>query len=60
MGIKYLYVKELAPTKEIRQKQKDADKLNNETKKQRTSLGYVFVSVCTIRLENRCDGIFCI
>ena len=44
MGIKYLYVKELAPTKEIRQKQKDADKLNNETKKQRTSLGYVFVS----------------
>ena len=43
MGIKYIYIKELAPTNEIRQKQKDADKLNNETKKLRTSLGQVFV-----------------
>lgn len=44
MGIKYLYIKELAPTNEIRQKQKDADKLNNETKKLRTSLGQIFVN----------------
>lgn len=44
MGIKYLYIKELAPTKEIRQKQKDADKLNGETKKQRTTLGEIFAS----------------
>lgn len=43
LGINYTYIKELAPTSEIRQKQKDADKLNNETKKQRTSLGEVFV-----------------
>ena len=43
LKINYLYIKELAPTSEIRQKQKDADKLNNETKKQRTSLGKVFV-----------------
>lgn len=43
LGINYMYIKELAPTSEIRQKQKDADKLNNETKKQRTSLGKVFV-----------------
>ena len=43
LSIKYMYIKELAPTSEIRQKQKDADKLNNETKKQRTSLGKVFV-----------------
>ena len=42
LGIKYMYIKELAPTSEIRQKQKDADKLNNETKKQRTTLGKVF------------------
>lgn len=44
LGIKYIYIKELAPTNEIRQKQKDADKLNNETKKLRTSLGQVFVN----------------
>ena len=55
MGIKYLYVKELAPTKEIRQKQKDADKLNNETKKQRTSLGNVFVSEYNKRILNKFD-----
>ncbi len=42
LGIKYLYKKDLAPTNEIRQKQKDADKLNNETKKQRQKLGDVF------------------
>lgn len=43
LGIDYMYIKELAPTAEIRQKQKDADKRNNETKKQRTTLGKVFV-----------------
>lgn len=42
LGIKYQYIKELAPTNEIRQKQKDADKINHETKKQRTQLGEVF------------------
>ena len=44
LGIKYIYIKELAPTNEIRQKQKDVDKFNNETKKLRTSLGQVFVN----------------
>lgn len=44
MGIRYVYIKELAPTTEIRQKQKDADKRNNETKKQRTLLGEVFAN----------------
>ena len=44
LGIKYRYIKELAPTNEIRQKQKDADKLNGETKKQRKELGLVFKS----------------
>lgn len=42
LGIAYEYIRELAPTKEIREKQKEADKLNNETKKQRTCLGAVF------------------
>jgi uncharacterized protein (DUF488 family) len=42
LNIGYLYIKDLAPTNEIRQKQKDADKLNNETKKQRQKLGDVF------------------
>lgn len=44
LGIEYKYIKDLAPTNEIRQKQKDADKANGETKKQRTSLGSVFKS----------------
>lgn len=42
IGIEYKYIKELAPTNEIRAKQKEADKLNGETKKQRTTLGSVF------------------
>ena len=44
LGITYKYVKELAPTEDIRQKQKNADKSNGETKKQRTVLGAVFKS----------------
>lgn len=42
IGIKYRYIKELAPTNAIRQKQKEADKINGETKKQRKVLGEVF------------------
>lgn len=42
LGVKYRYIKELAPTNEIRQKQKDFDKINGETKKQRKELGLVF------------------
>lgn len=44
LGIKYQYIKALAPTNDIRQKQKDADKSNGETKKQRTELGETFKS----------------
>lgn len=44
LGIPYLYIKELAPTEEIRHKQKRADKENNETKKQRTELGELFAN----------------
>ena len=42
LEIDYMYIKELAPTSSIRQRQKDADKLNKESKKQRTTLGKVF------------------
>lgn len=42
LGISYKYIKELAPTNDIRQKQKEADKMNGETKKQRFTLGQVF------------------
>lgn len=44
LGIVYKYIKELAPTNDIRQKQKDADKAIGETKKQRTNLGPIFKS----------------
>lgn len=42
LGIGYIYEKSLAPTNDIRQKQKDADKANGESKKERTQLGPVF------------------
>lgn len=44
MNIRYFYEKSLAPTNEIRQKQKDDDKLKHIDKKQRTELGVVFKS----------------
>lgn len=44
MGIRYHYYKELAPTNDIRQKQKDDDKLRGIDKKSRTELGLVFKS----------------
>lgn len=55
LGIDYKYIKELAPTKEIRQMQKDADIKNGETKKQRTTLGDVFVSEYTKQILNNYD-----
>jgi uncharacterized protein (DUF488 family) len=42
LGINYLYFKELAPTHEIRDLQKAADKLNKELKRDRQQLGSVF------------------
>lgn len=55
LGIKYKYIKELAPTNEIRQKQKDADKLNNESKKIRVSLGRVFIEEYNAQILNKFD-----
>ncbi|MDO4971108.1 MAG: DUF488 domain-containing protein [Bacteroidales bacterium] len=43
LGINYLYEKNLAPTKEIREKQWEVDKTNHLTKKCRSVLGNAFV-----------------
>jgi uncharacterized protein (DUF488 family) len=43
MGIAYCYFKELAPTNEIRDLQKSADKENKELKRDRKKLGVVFI-----------------
>jgi uncharacterized protein (DUF488 family) len=42
IGITYCYLKELAPTQEIRDLQKAADKENKELKRDRQKLGVVF------------------
>lgn len=44
LGIKYVYVKELAPTKDIREKQWAADKLSGENKHSRSKIGREFES----------------
>ncbi len=43
LGIRYIHVKELAPTQEIRDKQKAADKLLGVEKREREELGSAFV-----------------
>ena len=42
LGIKYLHILDLAPTNEIREAQKLADKLNNIKKRERNELGDEF------------------
>lgn len=44
IGISYLYVKELSPTAEIRQVQKDSDLASNVLKRNRSTLSDQFVS----------------
>ena len=44
MNINYTYLKELSPTRAIREKQKEADKRNGIQKKERTRLGDVFIN----------------
>ncbi|MCR9228834.1 MAG: DUF488 domain-containing protein [Flavobacteriaceae bacterium] len=44
LGIKYGYVKDLAPTTEIRELQKKADKKQGELKRTRNKLGQVFTA----------------
>ncbi len=42
IGIRYLYEKQLAPTREIREMQWSEDKLEHQTKKTREVLGHAF------------------
>lgn len=55
LGINYRYIKELAPNNDVRQKQKDADKINNETKKLRACLGSVFIREYNTQILNNFD-----
>ena len=43
MGIRYVHLKSLSPTKEIREKQKAADEAEGIRKRERSELGSVFV-----------------
>lgn len=42
-GIRYLYRRDLAPTKAIRQRQQEADKARKVAKRQRATLGQTFI-----------------
>ena len=44
LEIKYVYIPELAPTREIRSLQKETDRSKDETSKERHELGKVFIS----------------
>ncbi|MBQ2375368.1 MAG: DUF488 domain-containing protein [Bacteroidales bacterium] len=55
LNIEYEYIKDLAPTNEIRQKQKDVDKHNGESKKQRLVLGNVFAFEYNKQILNNFD-----
>lgn len=55
LGIKYRYIRDLAPTNEIRQMQKDSDKINHIDKKSRTELGMVFKNEYIKQILNNFD-----
>lgn len=55
LGIQYEHIIELAPTKEIRELQKIADKKNGEQKKSRQELGEVFKTEYINRILNIYD-----
>lgn len=52
MDIKYGHIIELAPTSEIREKQKAIDMMNGERKRDRTQLGLTFVREYKKHIEN--------
>ncbi|MYC75784.1 DUF488 domain-containing protein [Candidatus Poribacteria bacterium] len=43
LGIRYIYRKDLGPTKTVREKQAAADKASKTTKRKRTTLGEAFI-----------------
>ena len=44
MGIRYVHIKDLAPTKDIRQRQKEVDEKRDVKKREREELGDLFVN----------------
>jgi len=54
-GIDYYHIKELAPTKEIRNLQKQADKESGDKKRSRDQLGNVFIEEYKSRILNEYD-----
>lgn len=52
MDIKYGHIIELAPTTEIREKQKAVDLANGERKRDRTQLGHTFITEYKKHIEN--------
>lgn len=52
MDIKYGHIIELAPTSEIREKQKQADIINGERKRDRTKLGNTFIQEYKKHIQN--------
>lgn len=55
INVKYLYLIDLAPTREIRQLQKDEDLKNHEKKTERQKLGRVFIDEYEKQILNAYD-----
>jgi len=55
LGIRYQHILELAPTKEIRQLQKEDDKKKNVLKRERGALGNIFILMYKDRILKNFD-----
>ncbi|MCD8288958.1 MAG: DUF488 domain-containing protein [Prevotella sp.] len=55
LGVKYIHIAELAPTNEIRDKQKEEDKRRGEHKRDRNKLGQVFADEYIKQIIRRFD-----
>lgn len=55
LRIHYIHIKDLAPTKEIRELQKEADKMTGQEKRTRNKLGMVFTSEYRSQILNTFD-----
>lgn len=55
LGIQYIHIKELAPTSEIREAQKQYDLLTNQTKQARACLGDKFIALYKQQILNYFD-----
>ena len=55
LGIQYIHIKELAPTNEIREAQKQNDLLTNQTKQKRECLGDKFIALYKEKILNYFD-----